>query len=392
MPTSPGVRRVRLALVAAGVIVASVAPVAPAAAQSPVITLEASDRHVTFKRAVVLSGTVTDPSASGQNVEIVNAAGTVVATAVVDDAGTFETRYEPRKKSELQARWLAHMSEAVTVNVRPVTSVDLRSAPLFGRARVSGIVRPVMQGERATLTLKRNGRSVGQRSVVLGASPRFKSSFVIHAPGRHAVSLHIDGDEHLADRSKSDSFVTALPSLSSGSRGRPVKLLERRLIGLGYYLPRADRIYDNKTYDAVIAFHKVQRSSRVGSVDGATWKALADPKVPRPRVRRGYHIEIDQTRQVLFVVKNRKVRWILHTSTGAGGITRDGDWRVHRKLAGTSGGGLYYPSYFDGLRAIHGWPEVPTYPASHGCARVPMWSAQWIYSKTEIGTRVLVYH
>ena len=36
--------------------------------------------------------------------------------------------------------------------------------------------------------------------------------------------------------------------------------------------------------------------------------------------------------------------------------------------------------------------EVPTYNASHGCARVPMWSATWVYSKADIGTTVHVYH
>jgi lipoprotein-anchoring transpeptidase ErfK/SrfK len=97
---------------------------------------------------------------------------------------------------------------------------------------------------------------------------------------------------------------------------------------------------------------------------------------------------------VLFTVRNRKVRKILHVSTGGAGVgvTRDGRWRVHRRLAGFSPGRLYYPSYFDGLRAIHGWPEVPPTPASHGCVRVPMWAARWIFDQTSVGTLVNVYH
>lgn len=386
--------RPRAAIVLAA-FVASAAlalPGSSALAQAGTVSLQASERHVTFGRSVLLSGTVVDPTAMGQTIEITDAAGRVVADAVVDDQGDFQTRFAPRKRTELQAHWGADASDVVVVNVRPVSSVKLKPARLFDRAKVTGVIRPVMARESATLTLQRNGRRVARRSVRLGSSPRFTSSFSIPKPGRYRVSVHVDPAEHLSARARSGSIMPELPSLSPGSRSRAVKLLERRLIGLGYYLPRADRIYDNETYDAVIAFNKVQRSARVGYVKARTWRALASPIVPRPRVRRGYHIEIDQTRQVLFVVSKQKVRWILHTSTGAGGITRDGDWRVHRKLAGTSGGGLYYPSYFDGLRAIHGWPEVPTYPASHGCARVPMWSAQWIYSKSEIGTRVLVYH
>jgi lipoprotein-anchoring transpeptidase ErfK/SrfK len=179
-----------------------------------------------------------------------------------------------------------------------------------------------------------------------------------------------------------------------GSRNGYVNLLEKRLIRLGYYLPGHNRVYDVKTADAMRAFNKVNRRARVGSpVDVATWYRLASPTRPRPRYASpGYHIEINQSRQVIYVVSRGRVRRILHTSTGANGATRDGSFSVHRKLAGYSGNRLYYPSYFDGLRAIHGWPQVPTYPASHGCARVPMWAATWIYSKAPIGTRIYVYH
>jgi len=76
----------------------------------------------------------------------------------------------------------------------------------------------------------------------------------------------------------------------------------------------------------------------------------------------------------------------------AGGATRDGSYRVFRKLAGYSPNRLWYPSYFDGLRALHGWTEVPTYAASHGCVRIPYWNAQWVYGLADYGTRVVIYH
>ena len=34
---------------------------------------------------------------------------------------------------------------------------------------------------------------------------------------------------------------------------------------------------------------------------------------------------------------------------------------------------LYYPSYFLRGFAVHGYVDVPTYPASHGCVRIPIW-------------------
>jgi lipoprotein-anchoring transpeptidase ErfK/SrfK len=48
-------------------------------------------------------------------------------------------------------------------------------------------------------------------------------------------------------------------------------------------------------------------------------------------------------------------------------------------------------SYFIGGYAIHGYFEVPTFPASHGCVRVPIPNALSIYHWLRIGDRVDVY-
>jgi len=42
--------------------------------------------------------------------------------------------------------------------------------------------------------------------------------------------------------------------------------------------------------------------------------------------------------------------------------------------------------------AIHGYAEVPTYAASHGCLRVPIPNAASIYGWVALGTPVDVYH
>ena len=41
--------------------------------------------------------------------------------------------------------------------------------------------------------------------------------------------------------------------------------------------------------------------------------------------------------------------------------------------------------------SIHGWTDVPTYAASHGCVRVPYWVAQWIFGLDPVGTPVIIY-
>jgi lipoprotein-anchoring transpeptidase ErfK/SrfK len=49
-------------------------------------------------------------------------------------------------------------------------------------------------------------------------------------------------------------------------------------------------------------------------------------------------------------------------------------------------------NYFIRGYAIHGYPEVPTYAASHGCLRVPIPNAASIYSWVQYGTPVDVYN
>jgi lipoprotein-anchoring transpeptidase ErfK/SrfK len=109
--------------------------------------------------------------------------------------------------------------------------------------------------------------------------------------------------------------------------------------------------------------------------------------------RRAFHVEVDQARQVLYVVDDRVVIHIIHVSTGKPSTpTRDGLFRVRYKVPGYTPKRLYYASFFDGQRAIHGWPEVPSYAASHGCVRVPYWHAKWIFGITPVGTPVKVHH
>ncbi len=49
-------------------------------------------------------------------------------------------------------------------------------------------------------------------------------------------------------------------------------------------------------------------------------------------------------------------------------------------------------NYFIRGYAIHGYAEVPTYAASHGCLRVPIPDAAAIYGWVREGTPVDVYN
>ena len=47
-------------------------------------------------------------------------------------------------------------------------------------------------------------------------------------------------------------------------------------------------------------------------------------------------------------------------------------FRFYRKDFGTNAKGMVHSNYFIRGYAIHGYPSVPNYPASHGCLRVPI--------------------
>jgi lipoprotein-anchoring transpeptidase ErfK/SrfK len=69
-----------------------------------------------------------------------------------------------------------------------------------------------------------------------------------------------------------------------------------------------------------------------------------------------------------------------------------GRFRVYEKTPGENSEGMVDSNYFIRGYAIHGYAEVPTYAASHGCLRVPIPDAPAIYSWVQIGTPVDVYN
>jgi len=141
----------------------------------------------------------------------------------------------------------------------------------------------------------------------------------------------------------------------------------------------------------VLAVQKLHGLPRSGWVDGAVWKALRRARPPLPRVfGGGTHLEVDKRRQLLFEIRAGRVQRIVHVSTGATGNTPVGRWRVYRKVPGWDWV-LWYPMYFLRGFAVHGYPSVPPYPASHGCVRVPMWLAPSLYSTYGYGSTVYVY-
>jgi peptidoglycan hydrolase-like protein with peptidoglycan-binding domain len=183
--------------------------------------------------------------------------------------------------------------------------------------------------------------------------------------------------------------TVVVPRLARGSRGASVRAVEERLRELRFALPHVDGLYGLDTHQAVLAFQKLHRLPWTGRIDERTWRALRRARPPVPRFR-GTHIEVSKGRQVLLVVRDSRVTDVVHVSTGATGNTPIGTWRIYKKVPGWDWV-LWYPMYFLRGFAVHGYPEVPPYPASHGCVRVPMWFAQRLYASFRQGHAVHVY-
>lgn len=382
------------ATVALAVLLAALAAPTIAAAAPGAVTLLASASTVTYGDEVELSGTASG-AAAGETVRILDESSAEVASATAGSAGRFSVTIRPDRSATYVAAWATALSEEVTVRVRAGVTVRMSPVRLFDRVTVRGTVTPGRPGELVEVQLRRGGRVVDRRDVEMGAAGGFRATFRVSWVGTIRARASFAAEDLVRSSVGSDPDPTPLPTLGPGSRGVFVRLLESRLAELRYRLVGAkDGVFDGRTADAVIAFHKVQRMARIATVGEATWRALAEPLVPGARHDwKGFHFEVDQARQALLAVQDGEVTAILHVSTGKSSTpTRDGVFRVARKIAGYSPNRLYYPSYFDGNRALHGWTEVPTYPASHGCVRIPYWNALWVYGLADYGTRVAVYH
>jgi hypothetical protein len=190
------------------------------------------------------------------------------------------------------------------------------------------------------------------------------------------------------------SLSVVKTSIHHGSSGVSVKVFQSKLGELGYVTPHNGH-FDDAMGRAFIAFRKVNNMARVPSAGGRVASKLASGKggfhLRYPKA--GRHVEVSIKKQVMAFEDNGKVVRIYHVSTGKPSTpTVRGTFHVYRKDLGTNEKGMVDSNYFIGGYAIHGYAEVPTYNASHGCVRVPVPNAASIYDWVHMGTRVDVYY
>ncbi|HKG47585.1 MAG TPA: L,D-transpeptidase family protein [Pyrinomonadaceae bacterium] len=185
-----------------------------------------------------------------------------------------------------------------------------------------------------------------------------------------------------------------------------LKEAERRLSQMGFRTGPVDGVIDNATQQALVTFQKWEGRRLTGRLTRAELNAIRNANPPQPKDPGYKHVEVDLDRQILLLTDDEgAVTTILPVSTGSGkpykeksmsglAYTPRGRFRIYGKIEGwrkSPLGLLYYPNYFSDGLAIHGNPEVPNSPRSHGCVRIPMSAAKEISEQLPVGTILLIY-
>ena len=184
-----------------------------------------------------------------------------------------------------------------------------------------------------------------------------------------------------------------------GDSGPGVRAMQEDLARLTYLAPRlVNGSFDSATWQAVVGFQGYSRLERNGVASALTVASLMRAERPQARHVEGVaHVEIDLDRQVMMLVHGSGVvTRLIHISSGITGNTPAGSFTVTRKermsWSKPFKAWLPYASYFFEGYAMHEFPDVPEYAASHGCVRIAAGDAAAVYAFTEMGMPVILYH
>jgi peptidoglycan hydrolase-like protein with peptidoglycan-binding domain len=273
-------------------------------------------------------------------------------------------------------------------------------AILGARVVVRGIVVPYVGGQKVKVSVYREGRKVEVKTVSVQAigngAGQFHLGYSSSSAGLvQARAVHYATPQQAQFTGRSESVRFASPDLSGGASGTSVRLLQSELNSLHFVVP-LNGVFDEATGRAVVAFRKMTGLARVPYTNSSVFKRLQEGggvfHVRYPGD--GRHVEGDLTRQVLAEIEpGGRVHALYTMSSGKPSTpTVIGRFSVYSKTPGTNSEGMVDSNYFIRGYAIHGYAEVPTYAASHGCLRVPIPDASAIYGWVQQGTRVDVYN
>jgi peptidoglycan hydrolase-like protein with peptidoglycan-binding domain len=268
-----------------------------------------------------------------------------------------------------------------------------------GRMLVRGVVTPYVAGQTVRVSFYLEGRKVGMETMRVRAGRgmgQFKLGFSSREAGLlQARVAHYATPQQGAFSARAPGVRFVNTNLGPGARGQSVRLLQSELDVLHYAVPLTG-VLDEGTGRALIAYRKMTGLERIPYAGRKVFELL-ERRAGSFHVRYrsdGRHVEANLTKQVLAEIEpGGRVRTIYTISSGKPSTpTVIGRFRVYEKTPGENSEGMVDSNYFIRGYAIHGYAEVPTYAASHGCLRVPIPDATAIYSWVQTGTPVDVYN
>jgi peptidoglycan hydrolase-like protein with peptidoglycan-binding domain len=271
---------------------------------------------------------------------------------------------------------------------------------LVGRGIVvRGVVTPYVAGQTVAVSFYLDGRKVATSTasvLALGSGEgELHVDFKSHYAGLLRVRVaHSATAQQAAFSGVAPALRYVNPDLGLGAKGQSVRLLQSELDALHYAVPLTG-VFDEGTGQALIAYRKMTGLERTPYAGRQVFELLAR-RAGAFHVRYrgdGRHVEANLTRQVLAEIEpGGRVYKIYTTSSGKPSTpTVTGRFQVYEKTPGENSEGMVDSNYFIRGYAIHGYAEVPTYAASHGCLRVPIPDAPAIYAWVREGTPVDVY-
>jgi L,D-transpeptidase catalytic domain len=287
--------------------------------------------------------------------------------------------------------------EQATVKIR-VGGLHGGRAEIYSSVPVSGTVEPFAPGQRVEVTFYLNGHKLLTRKVAVGQGPgdtgTFSASIVVRKNGRYAAAARLPASPGLrGDTTVRKSWRVSFPALHQGECGNVVGGFKAALARMGY-VSGGGSCFNARTAREVLAYRKVNGMARTEHAGaGVVANAFAGRggyRVKHPGA--GEHAEVPLAKQVLVLARGSRPFAIYPVSTGKPSTpTITGEYRFYRREPGYNSEGMYYSFYWHNGYAVHGYAEVPTYAASHGCIRTYIADQPRIYDQLRYGEPIFVF-